>query len=1421
MKNRLIICLLFLISVCYSQTNCTSFNPANFVFNGNAVVTNSPEVTLTIDQGNLFGTMWSNQEILFNEDFLIESELFFGLNDWGADGIAFVLQPQSSNAGGLGGGIGYAGISPSIAIEFDTYYNSGSDPLTNDHVAIVKDGQPFLLGPHSEFITPIDIGNVENGQWHTATFQWTASTQKLKLIFDGVQLFDVTINLGAIFPSNNSVFWGFTSATGGANNLHKVKINNYCVTLESNVVEICVDGLDNDNDGFIDGFDSDCPCVDNTYFNICQPDCQINFTPEPLSIIQNWATDTPIITMSSIVSGDINNDGMPEIVALGTTGMTVNNPRITSGINIFNGSNGSLISTITTPYTYWEAPGSILIADVNNDGFGEIIFASSTSGNNAINQRYLFCYDINGNLIWKSNVQYGTNTPGNNKGGGTLGIADFNFDGIPEVYIFNEIFNAQTGIKLIDGGGNGIGRMETTLNNLLNGVYSLTVAADLTNNTGLELAAGKTVYNVTITNINGTSGNSMSPINNPLNRDGFTSIADINLDGLLDVIVSTSGNSSSSLLYIWNPNTNNIISSINLPSGANLDLVGVPFIGDMDSDGTPEIGVCRPYKLLTYKFVNNNLVLKWELITTDYSGATKISMFDFNQDGIQEIIYRDETQLRIINGSGTTPIVLSNFPSLSGTALEGPIICDINNDNQTNILITSDDTSLGPFKGRIQSFKSNGQPWAPSRKIWNQYAYFNVNINDDLSVPVQQQNHGLQFYNSLGNCLGATLRPLNSFMTQETIRDISGCPIYPAPDLIISQVDNIVYDCNNQITSFDLTIENQGSTTVSTEFNIMIFEGNNTNPGSLVNNEMVNISIAPSTQTTVTIELSDLSLTNVFALLNFNNSNQVFPYNSVNECDYSNNFFNFSLVLQLITPTFTQVAPICSGTNLAALPTTSNNGYTGTWSPALNNTATTTYTFTPNSGQCASSQTMTITVEPPSILYITNNDPNCNPSALSWSTLNSINPNTASASIDTNLITINKPTGGLFSTSNVYSGNIFPSQYNLPINSLTLANNESGLFTFCFNTPVQNPQIAIASIGRPGLSVPINTSVPYQVIWAGPGMNFINNQSLVGEEGYCIIVFPGTHQCISFDYLVSENYCNIVFGTQDSNCQIDPICMGGSVELVPHGSTNITWSPINDLTFLPNSNHVIASPSQTTTYTITSNDLCQNQASITVTVNPNITPTFSSIANICSGATLSALPTTSNNGITGTWSPALNNTATTTYTFTPNSGQCATNQTMTITVDPLITPTFNQIARICTGTILSALPTNSTNGISGTWTPELNNNITTTYTFTPDSNQCASNFEMIIEVFDINTYPIPKGISPNGDGKNENWDLISLDVITLKLYNRYGQLVYEKENYTNEWFGQNKTSQSLPDGTYFYVLDLKCGTKTGWVYIIK
>lgn len=87
-------------------------------------------------------------------------------------------------------------------------------------------------------------------------------------------------------------------------------------------------------------------------------------------------------------------------------------------------------------------------------------------------------------------------------------------------------------------------------------------------------------------------------------------------------------------------------------------------------------------------------------------------------------------------------------------------------------------------------------------------------------------------------------------------------------------------------------------------------------------------------------------------------------------------------------------------------------------------------------------------------------------------------------------------------------------------------------------------------------------------------------------------------------------------------------------------------------------------------------------------INAQVTPTFSAIAPICSGGGLSPLPTTSNNGITGTWAPALNNLVTTTYFFTPTAGQNANSTTLTVTVNSLPTvASFSTSTNfVCTGT---------------------------------------------------------------------------------------------------------------------------------------
>lgn len=92
-----------------------------------------------------------------------------------------------------------------------------------------------------------------------------------------------------------------------------------------------------------------------------------------------------------------------------------------------------------------------------------------------------------------------------------------------------------------------------------------------------------------------------------------------------------------------------------------------------------------------------------------------------------------------------------------------------------------------------------------------------------------------------------------------------------------------------------------------------------------------------------------------------------------------------------------------------------------------------------------------------------------------------------------------------------------------------------------------------------------------------------------------------------------------------------------------------------------------------------------------------------------------------------------------------------------------------------------------------------------------------------INVVQLDNCIIPQGISPNGDGQNDTFDLTNLDVKSLHIYSRLGRLVFSRENYTNEWFGQTDNGDELPVGTYFYTIVYDAGLKTlsSWVYLNK
>lgn len=195
---------------------------AQYQVNGAASQTSCNCFQLTPDQQYLGGSVWNVNQINLNTPFTYTFDVYLGcVDDWTADGIAFVLQPVSVNAGSAGGNLGYGGISPSLVVEIDVFENSGgtvNDPAVIDHIAIMQNGDTDHNGPNN-LAGPVQASstsaNIEDCGWHTVQIIWQPGANTLAVFFDGVFRTSYTGNIiASIFGGNPNVYWGWTAATG-------------------------------------------------------------------------------------------------------------------------------------------------------------------------------------------------------------------------------------------------------------------------------------------------------------------------------------------------------------------------------------------------------------------------------------------------------------------------------------------------------------------------------------------------------------------------------------------------------------------------------------------------------------------------------------------------------------------------------------------------------------------------------------------------------------------------------------------------------------------------------------------------------------------------------------------------------------------------------------------------------------------------------------------------------------------------------------------------------------------------------------------------------------------------------------------------------------------------------------------------------
>ncbi|HLO55287.1 MAG TPA: gliding motility-associated C-terminal domain-containing protein [Saprospiraceae bacterium] len=221
-------------------SNIASPNP-QFILSGSA---NQQEdcIQLTPPMNGQQGCAWYETPIDFTQPFTHTMTANFGNNNAnGADGICLIYQTNGPTfCGGSGQGIGAKGMQNSAIFEFDTWQNPELNDPIQDHASFNINGN---MNHNASIQGPISLGNIEDGNDHTITFSWDPSGNKYEVVFDGVIIlsgfFDIINNC---FGGNTSAWWGYTSATGAANNNHVIcpEINAIEFgTQEYQEVEIC------------------------------------------------------------------------------------------------------------------------------------------------------------------------------------------------------------------------------------------------------------------------------------------------------------------------------------------------------------------------------------------------------------------------------------------------------------------------------------------------------------------------------------------------------------------------------------------------------------------------------------------------------------------------------------------------------------------------------------------------------------------------------------------------------------------------------------------------------------------------------------------------------------------------------------------------------------------------------------------------------------------------------------------------------------------------------------------------------------------------------------------------------------------------------------------------------------------------------